>query len=1186
MNIVKGVADLIRRTSGGQTGESTSGPQVEKFSAPSPKIRFRTTCLDADVRFPFYGFGLGETKLYYLNEVGDEAILCTLWGRYENAIDKGSVRQLVELVEKRKLLFVFLKQFLIVYKNWEPVDSGQFLDTASSAAPTGEYSSRFDDILVGCSAGHPAEIILVLTEEVGQLTALVTELITNSVQSITVSGASTSFTITSEGFPVLDALKIVTRSMHNCRVFGYYGGIQKLTTLMKGGGPFTWTGGLNGQSRSRWGGVRRGPTPFRFENMWLKEDGFKDLLKGWWQGFNYNGSYSFILTEKLKALKIKLKEWNSEVFGRIEVNKRLALDKVSHWDIQEQLRVLNDWELEARKEAKEDFKKWVLMEEISWRQKSRQTWLKEGDKNTRFFHKMANSNRRKNCLKKIKVNGNWLSEEQEIQRGVVRAFQSLLSDPGGWRPSVDNLEFDSIGVEEAARLELMFTVEEVFLALSELNGDKAPGPDGFTLAFWHFCWDFVKDEIMGLFKDFFERGKFVRSLNTTFLVLIPKKGGAEDLTDFRPISLVGSLYKLLAKVLANRLKKVVGKVVSTTQNAFVEGRQILDAALIANEVIDSLMKRKESGVLCKLDLEKAYDRINWDFLLSVMKKMGFGEKWAGWIRWCLSTASFSVLINGSPTGFFRNTRGLRQGDPLSPYLFVLGMEALTSLINRAVRGGYLSGCSIRGREGAEIRVSHLLFADDTLVFCENSQEQLAFLSWLLLWFEAISGLRINLNKSEILPVGRVENAELLAAELGCKVGSLPSTYLGLPLGASHKSVMVWDGMEERMRKRLALWKRQFISKGGRITLIRSTLASIPTYLMSLMRMPKVVKLRLEKIQRDFLWGGGALEKKPHLIKWGIVCSHKKKGGLGIRDLTILNRALLCKWSWRFAVERDSYWKLIIGTKFGVGSGGWCTCGGREGYGVGLWKEISKEGLLLLNNVSFSVGDGKRVRFWKDKWCGNTPLCEAYPSLFDLAVSKDAKVADCWDSMGEVGGWNSRFLRPFNDWEVEEVESFLLIIQGKRLNADLEDRMVWKETKDGNFSVKSCFNSLDHSSAVPFPWRIIWSSFVPSKVGFFTWEAAWGKVLTQDQLKRRGWKLANRCPLCCDEEETINHILIHCPKAKVLWDLLFSLFGVNWVTPFSVRDTLLGWLAPLEDKKRSKVMLVYSLYTLGRLYAPF
>ena len=357
---------------------------------------------------------------------------------------------------------------------------------------------------------------------------------------------------------------------------------------------------------------------------------------------------------------------------------------------------------------------------------------------------------------------------------------------------------------------------------------------------------------MGFFKDFFEREKFVKSLNTTFLVLVPKKGGADDLSDFRLISLVGGLYKLLAKVLANRLKKVVGKVVSSTQNAFVEGRQILNAALIANEAINSLLKRNESGVLCKLDLEKAYDHINWDFLLIVMQKMGFGEKWAGWISWCISTALFLVLINGSPTYFFQSTRGLSQGDSLSPYLFVIGMEALSCLINRAIRGGFLTGCRIRGRGANGIQVSHLLFADDTLVFCEASQQKMTFLGWLLMWFEAISGLSFNLNKSEILPVGRVENVELLAFELDCKVGALPSTYLGLPLVAPHKSVVVWDGVEERMRKRLALWKRQFISKGGITTLIRNTLVSMPIYLMSLMRMPRVVKLRLEKIQRDFL----------------------------------------------------------------------------------------------------------------------------------------------------------------------------------------------------------------------------------------------------------------------------------------------------------------------------------------------
>ena len=254
---------------------------------------------------------------------------------------------------------------------------------------------------------------------------------------------------------------------------------------------------------------------------------------------------------------------------------------------------------------------------------------------------------------------------------------------------------------------------------------------------------------MGFFKDFFEHNKFVRNLNSTFLVLIPKKENAVDIKDFRPISLVGGLYKVLAKVLANRLKRVVGQVVSTAQNAFVEGRQILDAVLIANEAVDALLKRKEKGLICKLDIEKAYDHLNWNFLLGVMEKMGFGRKWLNWIKWCISTTTFSVLVNGTPSGFFRSSRGLRQGEPLSPYLFVLGMEALSGLIERAVQGGFLSGCYIGRRNGEGMVVSHLLYADDTLLFCRADQEQLAHLSWLLMWFESISGLRINLNKRKL-----------------------------------------------------------------------------------------------------------------------------------------------------------------------------------------------------------------------------------------------------------------------------------------------------------------------------------------------------------------------------------------------------------------------------------------------------
>ena len=603
----------------------------------------------------------------------------------------------------------------------------------------------------------------------------------------------------------------------------------------------------------------------------------------------------------------------------------------------------------------------------------------------------------------------------------------------------------------------MFTEEEILAAVSGLNDNKAPGPDGFPLAFWSFSWDFVKEEVIGFFREFFQHDQFVKSLNATFLVLVHKGSTVKDLKDLRPISLVGNLYKILAKVLVNRIKRVMRLIISQSQNAFVEGRQILDAVLIANETVDSILRRKEKGILCKLDIEKAYDHIRWDFLLQTLERMGFGSKWIRWINWCISTASFSVLFNGSPTRFFRSSKGLRQGDPLSPYLFVIGMEALSCLLKRAVEGNFIFGCRFGGRNRGEIVISHLLYADDTIIFCEANSEQLMYLRWTLMWFKAFSSLRINLNKSEIIPLGRVDNVEVLASELGCGVGSLPTMYLGLPLGAPHRAMGVWDSIEERFRKRLSSWKRQYISKGGRLTLIRSTLSSPPIYFLSLFRMLKLICSRLEKIQRDFLWGGGNLERKPHLVNLKTVCLEKSRGGLGVRGLSKMNQALLCKWCWRFANERDTLWRLVISTKFGEEVGGWNTRDIRGGYGTGLWKDIRKEGLTFSQNTTSSLGNGGRLGFWKDPWCGETVLCNAFPTLFNLAVHKDDRVADVWVSSREDGGWSSvflrpffffliskktnilkegkvpnstqevderNFLRPFNDWEVEEVERFL------------------------------------------------------------------------------------------------------------------------------------------------------------------
>ena len=870
------------------------------------------------------------------------------------------------------------------------------------------------------------------------------------------------------------------------------------------GGPFTWRGGNSNQRMSRldrflvsvdWesqfsnviqrtlprpvsdhcpvlldsNGISSGPSPFRFENMWLKVEEFKDLLRGWWQNLQFTGSFSFVLASKLKALKGILKVWNKEVFGRVELKKKKeALSRISFWDEVEKDKELSLAEAEERERAREDYKEWVDLEEVSWRQKSREIWLKEGDRNTGFFHRMANSHRRRNSISSIRINGRGLVKEDEVKEGLVRAFQCLLSAPPSWRLSFPDLDVNLIGEDQCAKLEEMFTEEEILAAISGLNDDKAPGPDGFPLAFWSFSWDFVKEEVMGFFREFFLNDQFVKSLNATFLVLVPKGRTVEDLKDLRPISLVGSLYKILSKVLANRIKRVMSLVISQHQNAFVERRQILDAVLIANEAVDSILRGNEKGILCKLDIEKAYDHIRWDFMLQMLERMGFGPKWIRWINWCISTASFSVLINGSPSGFFRSSRGLRQGDPLSPYLFVIGMEALSCLLKRAVEGNFIAGCRFGGRDGGEIVISHLLYADDTIIFCDANVEQLMYLRWTLMWFEAFSGLKINLHKSEIIPLGRVDNVEELAAELGCGVGSLPTKYLGLPLSAPHRDSGVWDSIEERFRNRLSSWKRQYISKGGRLTLIRSTLSSLPIYFLSLFRMPKIVWARLEKIQRDFLWGGGNLVHKPHLVNWNIVCQEKRIGGLGVRGLSMMNQALLCKWCWRFANERDSLWRLVISTKFGEECGGWNTRDIRGGYGTGLWKDIRKEWFTFSQNSIASLGNGRRLGFWKDPWCNETVLCNEFPNLFNLAVHKDARVVDVWDSSREEGGWSPVFLRPFNDWEMEEVERFLHFLVNKKIRPYQEDRLLLKESRTSGFSVSLMYRKLRHSPPTIFP----------------------------------------------------------------------------------------------------------------------
>ena len=250
-------------------------------------------------------------------------------------------------------------------------------------------------------------------------------------------------------------------------------------------------------------------------------------------------------------------------------------------------------------------------------------------------------------------------------------------------------------------------------ALSSLSSTKALGPDGFTTLFYKKYWSIIKADVMLSIKNFFIDHSLPRDQNHTFIALIPKLNGSQSTHQYRPISLCNIFYKIISKILATRLKFFLPEIISPLQSPFVPKRNIQDNTILAHELLHSFKSRRGNGryMFLKMDMEKAFDRMEWPFILSIMEKLAFSSTWLSWVKLCISSTSFSILLNGSPFGNFSPERGLRQGDPLFPFLFILGVEVFSRLMFKEVRNGSIKGLRIARSVDA---IHHLLFADDLI----------------------------------------------------------------------------------------------------------------------------------------------------------------------------------------------------------------------------------------------------------------------------------------------------------------------------------------------------------------------------------------------------------------------------------------------------------------------------------------
>nr|GEX91304.1 RNA-directed DNA polymerase, eukaryota [Tanacetum cinerariifolium] len=486
-------------------------------------------------------------------------------------------------------------------------------------------------------------------------------------------------------------------------------------------------------------------------------------------------------------------------------------------------------------------------------------------------------------------------------------------------------------------LEDEVTNVEIKKVVWDCGSDKSMGLDGYTFEFiWKF-WEIIGADVCRAIQIFFLSGRSPKGCNPFFVALIPKQNDAKVVKDYCLISLIGCQYNV-SKILANRSSLVMSSLISKEQSAFVRDRQILDGPMILSEVIEWCNQKKKKSMIFKVDFEKAFDSVRF------------------------------VLVNGNPTKEFQLQKGLRQGDPLSSFLFLLVMESLHLSFVRAMNIRFYKGIQVGDRES--LNVSHLFYADDAVFIGEWKKENLRNLVCILQCFYLASGLRTNIKKCSLVGVG---------ALVGSKMARIYS----------------WGVVIDKVVAKLSKWEADTLSIGSRFTLIKSVLSSLPSCYFSLFKLPVGVLKRLEAIRNKKFRGVDFDSRKISWFSRDKVIASKDVGGLGMPSFFAMNHALLFKWIWRFKTQKDALWVLVIKSFHGV-SGNldrdiqvgkcspWLDC-------IRSKEQLKTKGANLLSCITKKVGNGNDTSFWLENWMEGDVLKSKFSRLYALEENKKVTV---------------------------------------------------------------------------------------------------------------------------------------------------------------------------------------------------
>ncbi|XP_056863927.1 uncharacterized protein LOC108850223 [Raphanus sativus] len=840
--------------------------------------------------------------------------------------------------------------------------------------------------------------------------------------------------------------------------------------------------------------------PFKFQNYLTKHPNFLEVISRAWVEAGNICTNLTQLCWKLKNIKSDLKTLNRENYSNIQERVTNAYSLLQSVQVQA---LYSPTPLLFQQE-RDLHQRWLflrLIEESYLRQKSRINWLSEGDFNTTFFHRMCQVWESYNAIRYfLYSSGTLITDPQEMSDLAVAHFRSIVGPLNYLRPGVwsshswfsDLIPFRCT-LQQSQLMLPVPTADAIRALFFKLNPNKAPGPDGLTSGFFKASWETIGTEVVDSIQNFFITGFLPTSTNATILSMVPKFPRATKISDFRPIACLNTVYKVISRLLVARLKPILEDLILPCQTAFVKGRLLVENTVLAGELVHGYHKNKgPPRITIKVDIAKAFDTLSWEFLFTCLDTLNLPRHFITLLKACVCKTSFMVGYNGMVNGYFKGKRGLRQGDPFSPYLFVIAMNCLSFMLNSAAtkeKIKYHANCK-------KLKMTHLSFADDLLIFIDGSIESLQQVLHVLKEFEQRSRLAISMQKTSFY-ASRIpaQVIDTIQASTGMLCGELPVRYLGVPLNSRKLTLVTCEPLIHQIKKRLSSWSVKSLSFAGRLLLIKTVIAGITTFWCAAFILPKACVKRINSLCSVFLWRGDIESHNTARVSWETVVLTKKQGVLGVKDLQTWNKACCLKLIWLLFFKSGSVWVAWFKEVILKGSiHNYWTTKPKASFSW-LANKLIKLKDEVFPLIKVRLENGLSARFWFDNW---SPF-ERLATYLNFAGSRlgiplSATVA----SLHRNGSWH---LPPARSEQQTQLQIHLTTVN---LSSD-SDYFEWEiggkvsdtySTGDVYTYLRGVVNEVDWA-------EVVWNSYGIPRHNFHTWLVLLDRCPTRDRMLQWG-----------------------------------------------------------------------------------